>query len=366
MRRKTIQALSVFFAVAIFTGTTVAPVAAIGDSVSVGSGEGIDIGTDSDADLDSSVNDGTSTETNDSETMDGSEVPDDYERDEPPEITSVDVSGTEIDTKDLPENAQLLRLLLEAVPKTNETGPEDFPIGDERAAVNICDPLNVETDDLPLQLLPSIQDLPEQLQVPGVPSSILSNEALFGILLGLIPAPCEVFNPNDPQIDPTNIPDEPRAQGDVVRVAKVGDGGAIVTEGSATLNESGDGPSINSNLGVLANTEAADVNSSLVLNDGRNDYGIDNLRIRHNDEVTKIRLSLSLVDKELGLEFACQPPEDGSGIETFVGKDLEQLKENPLAPCEVEFIGLPQTLLNPGLIFQILEGVANRLTNPTG
>ncbi|WP_178916198.1 hypothetical protein [Natronomonas gomsonensis] len=392
MRRESLQALSVVVAVAVFVGTGIAPVAAVGDGVdlgagtdglnaSVGGGDGasVEVGSNDGVDIGAGGEDGVDVGTDGVEVGDSNVTTDgfgevkpsddgvgtsqvDFGSGDTPELTDVEFDSTE----DIPKNAQVLRLLLRSIPGINQTGPEDFPIGDERAALNVCDPLDVEPGDLPLELLPSLQDAPEPLQVPGVPSTILSNEALAGILLGLIPAPCEVFNPNDPQIDPTDLPDEPRGQFDIQRAGQYQDGGVILVDGSGTLNESADGPRTDVKVGALATSEFGDFDTELTFNDGKNDYGVERLRARYNDDGVKLRLVLSLVDKQAGVDLSCDSSPDEAVLEEAFAKDLDQLQENPLAPCEIEFIGLPQTLLDPGLVFQILAGLSETATNPTG
>lgn len=434
MRRKSLQALSVFVAVAVVVGTGVAPVAAAGDGVDLGGEDGIGVGTDgvsvggddgvsvgagtdglnasvgggdvasvevgSDdgvevgaggdrgvdveagadgANVGAGGEDGVNVGTDGVGVGDSTVTTDGFDSVEPsddgvgtsqvdlgsgdtPELTDVEFDSKE----DIPKNAQVLRLLLQSIPEINQTGPEDFPIGDERAALNVCDPLNVETDDLPLELFPSLQDVPEPLQVPGIPSTILSNEALAGILLGLIPAPCEVFNPNDPQIDPTDLPDEPRGQFDIQRAGQYQDGGVFVVDSSGTLNESADGPRADVMVGALATSEFGDFDTELTFNDGKNDYGVEKLRARYNDDGVQLRLVLSLVDKQAGVDLSCDSSPDEAVLEEAFAKDLGQLQQNPLAPCEIEFVGLPQTLLDPGLVFKILAGLSETATNPSG
>ena len=439
MRRKRIKALSIFFAVAVFVGTGIAPVAAVGDgvelggengigvgtdgvsvggdngvevgagtdglnasvgggdvaSVEVGSSDGVEVGAGSDRGVDVEAGpdganvgaggeDGVNVGTDGVSVGDSNVTTDGFDSVAPsdddgvgtsqvdlgsgdtPELTDVEFDSKE----DIPKNAQVLRLLLQSIPENNQTGPEDFPIGDERAALNVCDPLNVEPDDLPLELFPSLQDVPEPLQLPGLPSTILSNEALFGILLGLIPAPCEVFNPNDPQIDPTDVPDEPRGQFDIQRFGSYeyngSQGGVILVDSSGTLNESADGPRADVKIGALATRDFGDFDTELAINDGKNDYGIETLRAQYDDDGVDLRVVLSLVDKQAGIDLSCKGDADEAVLEEAFAKDLDQLQQNPLAPCEIEFVGLPQTLLDPGLIFQILAGLGERLTNPSG
>jgi len=438
MRRKSLQALSVFVAVAVVVGTGIAPVAAAGDGVDLGGEDGIGVGTDGvsvggddgvsvgagtdglnasvgggdvasvDVGSDDGVEvgaggdrgvdveagadganvgaggeDGVNVGTDGVSVGDSTVTTDGFDSVEPsddgvgtsqvdlgsgdtPELTDVEFDSKE----DIPKNAQVLRLLLQSIPENNQTGPEDFPIGDERAALNVCDPLNVEPGDLPLELFPSLQDVPEPLQLPGIPSTLLSNEALFGILLGLIPAPCEVFNPNDPQIDPTDVPDEPRGKFNIKRAGTYehdgNRGGAFLVDGSGTLNESTDGPRADVMVGALATRDFGDFDTELAVNDGKNDYGIETLRAQYDEDGVDLRVVLSVVDKQAGIDLSCKGDADESVLEEAFAKDLDQLQQNPLAPCKIEFVGLPQTLLDPGLLFQILGGLADRLSNPAG
>ena len=143
----------------------------------------------------------------------------------------VPTDPTEFDSSsdDIPQELRVLEQILENA-EINQTGPEDVPIGDENAQVNVCEPLDVESSDLPAEALPSIQDLPKEAVPSGVPTSILSNDAVLGIALGLVPAPCDIQTPNDPSVDPTDPPSDPGYDFDVQRFGQFQDGGvALIT-----------------------------------------------------------------------------------------------------------------------------------------
>ena len=435
LQRHVRQLLAVAFAIGVFTGMSVAPVAA-SESVDIGGDSGISIGTDGigiggdggiqvGADAEEGVNasvGGDDGVTAGASPDDGAEVgvgdgvevgadPDDGanvrvgeadltegEADEPaPQVgnlsegdtgvdgfdgglddptsglDSVDDGGlsdamggldgadvpTEptdlnLDSDEVPSEAQLLTQVLQNIPETDAVGPEDSPIGDERATVNVCDPLDPQSpDDLPVPvgLLPSLSDAP--VDPPGVPTDLVTPEAVTGILLGFYPGACEVVNPSDPQIDPTNLPDEPAGEIDVARGGQYDGGGVGLVYYDGTLNESGVGPSVSGMSGILVTPEYGDLDQELVLNDGENDYGVDP-RFRWNDDGSEYRAVLILLGKQAGVEGACENLQEYEGDTSF-----ESLEENPLGPCEYQLVGLPN-LYGPGDVFGTIDDQANR------
>ena len=67
-------------------------------------------------------------------------------------------------------------------------------------------------EDLPAEQLPGLSDLPAD--GTGLPTSLLTNEAVLGLAFGAAPKPCEVSDPlADPVVDPAVTPgeDEPVA-----------------------------------------------------------------------------------------------------------------------------------------------------------
>lgn len=411
LQRHARQLLAVAFAISVFTAMSVAPVAA-SESVDIGGSDGISIGTDgiglggedgvqigvdpedgvnASVGGDEGVEVGASTEdgveagaggesvgvgpdgveTGDADLSDGdlgdvgSEVDDlsDGETgfdaadgglgdaDVPTEPTDVD-----LDTNDIPENARLLTQVLQNFPETNETGPEDVPIGGEDATVNVCEPLDLGPQDLPVGALPGLGNLPDSLQPPGLPADVITPEAVFGILLGITPAPCEVVHPNEPQIDPTDPPDEPRGELDVARFGEYNDGGVGLTYYDLTLNDSADGPGISGLTGVLVTPEYGDLDQELVVNDGRNDYGVDP-RFRYDQDGVQGEAVLILLGKNAGIEGSCQSLEEYDG--NLVPGGIDDLEENPLGPCEYTLVGLPN-LFGPGDLFGIVNGLSER------
>lgn len=254
------------------------------------------------------------------------------------------------DTDNLP--VQPLTQVLQAVPTTDAVGPEDSPIGDERAQVNICDPLNIQpSEDLPVGAIPGPSDLP--FSVPGVPTDIITTGTVLGIVFGLVPAPCEVFNPSDPQIDPTNLSDEPRSNLDIAQFGQSRGGAAGIMYYDGTLNESGDGPSITGKSANLITPEFGDIDQKLVLNDGRNDYGVEP-RLRYNEDGFSGEAVLVLLGKNAGVGGSCENIQEYQPSLT-----MEELQENPLGPCEYSLVGLPN-LVGPSELVGILSGLANQ------
>lgn len=415
LQRHARQLLAVAFAISVFTAMSVAPVAA-SESVDLGGSDGISIGTDGiglggedgvqigldpedglnasvggdeGAEVGASPDDGVEAaaggesvgvgadgvETGDADLTDGglddvgSQVGDLSDggagfdaidgglggADVPTEPTDID-----LDSNDVPEDARPLTQLLQGLPETNQTGPEDAPVGDDRATVNVCEPLDLGPRDLPIGALPGLGDLPDSLQPPGLPADLVTPEAVLGIVLGITPAPCEVVNPSEPQIDPTDPPDDPRAQLDVARFGEYNDGGVSLTYYDLTLDDSSSGPGVSGYTGVLLTPEYGDLDQELIVDDGRNGYGVDP-RLRYNDDGVQGETVLILLGKNAGVEGDCQNIEQYDG--NVVPGNMEELQENPLGPCEYTLVGLPN-LFGPGDLVGILAGLGETGDEP--
>ena len=252
------------------------------------------------------------------------------------------------ESDDIPDELRLVKLLLEAIPSTDAFGPEDLPVGGEDKPVPICPLTDIGTDDLPVGDLPGPTDVvPDELLLPGIPWDILTPEALTGIVLGLVPAPCDIIQPDDPPIDPTDLPDEPGFDLDVQRFGEINGGGVVLLSQDLTLNESSDvGPGIDSKQGVLLTPEFGDVDLELAVNDGEKELIGTDPRIRYNEDGVETEVPITLIGQNLGVGLDCDPDtEPPTSIEAFL--------ENPTGLCELELIGLPN-LTEPGDITGIV------------
>ncbi len=263
----------------------------------------------------------------------------------------------EVGTDDLPQNGQVLSDLLGGVPAMDELDPENVPVGDERADTNICDPTDLEAGDLPADALPGPDDIPEEFAPPGVPTTIVTNDAVLSIAFGMMPAPCEVFNPSDPQINPADLPDDPDLNLDVAKIGpeeRLGQQGAstlIYFDG--TLSESDNGPGVSGMTGGLANPAFGDSENQLYLSDGRNTYGLEP-RFRYDEDRTRYEAVSILLGKDAGIAWECQQLDQ---VEPDISMDT--LEENPTGPCGYELIGLPD-LFGPEEAVAIISGVSEQ------
>lgn len=228
--------------------------------------------------------------------------------------------------------------------------PENFPVGDDRAQVNVCDPLNPDSSELPTDAVPGINDLPSSVVPSTLPTNLLTNEAVVGIILGITPAPCEVFNPNEPQIDPTNPPTSPDYTFDILRLNEYRGGAVYLIDYGGTLNETSGTPGVSGTSGLLANPDDVDVDQVLVMNDGRNEYGGE-LHFRNIDSQTdsfKGSGVLILMGGEVGAQGNCRNLQEYQPDLT-----VESLEENPLGPCQFKPVGVTRTI-GPGEVIRIL------------
>lgn len=212
--------------------------------------------------------------------------------------------------------------------------PEEFPVGDERARVNVCGPLDPSAEDLPLDVLPGVDDLPD---VTGVPTKVLTYDAIFGIVFST-PSACDVVHPNEPQVDPNDPPQNPDYTFDVARSGQFRDGVVYLVYWGSTLNGSSGEPGVSGKSGLLANPEAVDVVQIYVINDGRNEYGSE-FHFENIDSQTdsfKGRSTLILVDRPAGIEYRCD------GLAAYQpDTSTDGIVDNPTGPCQSSFVGAP-------------------------
>lgn len=126
--------------------------------------------------------------------------------------------------------------------------------------------------EVPYDDVPWFSDLPSEYQPPGVPWSVVTPRAVAGIVAGVTPNQCDVFDPSDPPFDPTDPPRNPDA--DV-------DGGAdedlesFVILYHVTLEEGEEGPGSTSQVAVLVTGEEGEVDPEAAVHDGEKPYEID-------------------------------------------------------------------------------------------
>lgn len=115
----------------------------------------------------------------------------------------------DVSTDDLPVGVS--DLPIDALPVTGENAPvqpEDSPYGSEgKGNFNACQ-IPADENDLPLDSVPT----PGEIGVPappGVPLDLLTPQAAAGLVLGVPPRPCEVYDPHDPSLDPMD-PGDPK------------------------------------------------------------------------------------------------------------------------------------------------------------
>ncbi|MFT4905264.1 MAG: hypothetical protein ACI8UR_001838 [Natronomonas sp.] len=302
-------------------GFTAAPVAAADDGVSieddgisigVGGDDGISVGAGSDdgVSVDAGGDDGVSVGAGD----DG---------------VSVDAGGDDDVSVDAPGVSVDAGTDTGAVENDSETPVNYSDIPLEELPVDLCrDVLGDVQETVPLGQLPGLGDLPSALQPPGVPTDLLTPEAVVGIVFGAVPNQCEVQDPYDPSVDPTDPPRDPGVDVTVARAGQYRDGAVALVYYDVTLNESGEGPGVSGKIGTLATSSAGDVDLTLTVNDGEKDYTVDP-RVRYWDDGTAyIETNIGLLGSRLGVVVECNGQECQPGT-----RGLPQLVELPAIPA---------------------------------
>ncbi|MEF8912974.1 hypothetical protein [Natronomonas sp.] len=302
MESSTVRAaMSCFLAVMMVIGFTAAPAAALDDDdVSIGD-DGISIGDD-DVSIDE---DGISTDDENVSVDDGA-VDDVVET---PSDDEASLDETEGDTGD--------------TPLENETD-EPFP---EEVCTDVGDQAE---ENVPFGQVPWFDDLPEEAQPPGVPTDILTPEAVAAIVFGATPNQCEVQDPNDPSYDPVTGDDEvdPAYDREVQYIGE-NDGGVLaVVLYDVTLNESGNGPGTSGVVAIGANPKYGDNQLRFAVSDGEKEYAVEP-RVRYwEDGSAYTYTDVEALNKRVGVEVDCDGEECQPGT-----RGLPQFAEYPAFPA---------------------------------
>ncbi len=289
--------LSCLVAVLMVVGFTAAPAAAVDDGVSV-SDDGVSVGVDGNG---VEVNDdGDVTVENDTSTVEES-IP--SEEDTPDE-------GTLPDEEDIaPDDSN-----------DDEEGP--FP---DAVCTDVGDQAQ---ENVPFEQVPWFDDLPEQAQPPGVPTNLITPEVAAAIVFGATPNQCEVQDPNDPSVDPTDPPRDPDYSVENQRMGQFRDGAVGVVVFDVTANESGEGPGATVTAAGLATSQFGDADPSVTVNDGEKDYTVDP-RVRYFDDGTGMaETNVELLGTRLGVVMDCNGEECQPGT-----RGLPELQKPPAIPA---------------------------------
>jgi len=111
-------------------------------------------------------------------------------------------------TEDVPVGSALEPV--ETLPTEQAPGPQALPVGSD-SQIGCSKP--VTAGDLPLEAVPYIDDLPVQPPtVPLLPTRVASPENLAGLGFSFAPDTCEIYDPDNPSIDPTDPPTNPTGE----------------------------------------------------------------------------------------------------------------------------------------------------------
>ncbi len=204
----------------------------------------------------------------------------------------------------------------------------------------------VGPDDLPAEQLPGLSDLPKGT-LPGVPTSLLTNDAVLGLAFGAAPAPCEVTKPlADPVANPAAEPGQSSPTFDV------GNGGFSTQDGLSGVRmfEVGPGGNIGTADGVSAVVLSQEQQAGVFEVDASNSeyqYVLIDTRTERADGVTSGDYQTSLREDYAGLDTGFENgPETGefSGevAPSVVQKQIVKLRlECDSSGCQPSYSGLP-------------------------
>lgn len=182
----------------------------------------------------------------------------------------------------------------------------------------ICtDLLAMIDEEAPYDQIVWVSDLPEDLQPPGVPWTVITPSAVAGIIVGATPNHCEVQDPNDPSYDPIRNDEDnfdPDAGGD----AQPGEDGEVLFIVNGTLDNTSEGPG-----GVaeadLELTENGTIDPNARLHDGEKEYGVDPGLQYWSDGTTYFETDVYVFNSRVGYENDCFGEECNSDVRGLPG-----------------------------------------------
>ncbi len=219
----------------------------------------------------------------------------------------------------------------------------------------------VGPDDLPTEQLPGLSDLPKGT-LPGVPTSLLTNDAVLGLAFGATPAPCEVTQPVlDPVANPANEP------GQASPTFDVGDGAMSTDNGFSAVRffEVGPGGNLGTADGVYAvvlNEDKQDAVYEMDISNSEYQYVLIDTRGTREGNVTSGELETSLREDYLGLatDFENGPGQgefSGGVAPSVVQKQIIKLElQCDASGCQPSYSGLPSLGALPELPNPIAGG----------
>lgn len=252
-----------------------------------------------------------------------------------------------VSTDDLPVDADRA---LDPVEQTLPTGeqapvqPEDSPYGSQGSGLMNACRLPADESDLPLEAVPSTSELPVSPSVPGVPVSLLTPGTVASIAFGATPRPCEVYDPHDPAVDPTNPPEDPSAAVTLYRVEATQEGVALVAGARGSPGNAW--PGANTVAGVEATRDHVGVAHL-----SRVDYGSRDIVVFSNTTHLVGTASgqgnvwSTVLGNRVNGEMAC------SGTRALGNTTLE----GPAGACDYAYGGLPRTGAGPGTVVDTVQ-----------
>jgi len=133
----------------------------------------------------------------------------------------------------------------------------------EETCTNVPERAN---ENVPYEELPSQDDLPEDAPTPVPP--FITPRGVANLIIGVAPNQCEVVDPDDPAVDPSNPPDDPAYDVIVFRNDPYKDGRVVRVYYRVTLDDEDDGPEVYGFAGGLVYSGGAGTSPSATYDDG--------------------------------------------------------------------------------------------------
>lgn len=282
---------------------------------------------------------------------------------------STDAAVADADAADSPEasigTGALPTLPLRGVPGLYDdapVAPEDVPYGSEgEGRLDACK-LPIRQSDLPLEQAPGLSDLPVKVNLPIVPTSLLTPRNLASLGFALPPKPCTVYDFHDPSLDPTEPPTNPDAVGEV-NEAEFGPDGVNVAGSTLGILER-DGFRGTNLAGLVANQERVSGGNRLKITDGRTSKYVylEGLGLVHVERrLVDGDLNLAVFGKSFKIDAQCE----------FQNASVPST-DDPLGPCQYDYSGLPDLVTPERVVDLLVNGPdqpivqpKERLTRPT-
>ena len=183
-------------------------------------------------------------------------------------------------------------------------------------------------ENVPYEELPSQDELPEDAPNPVPP--FITPRGVTNLIVGAAPNQCEVVDPDDPAVDPSNPPDDPEYDAVVTRNDPYKDGRVVRVYYRVTLDQEDDGPEVYGWAGGLIYSGDVGTSPAATYDDGNGKQYSTDPMVRGDDSTANGEADVGAPFGSVGATVDCSGGECQPGT-----SGIPTAAESPAVPAPV-------------------------------